>query len=167
MEVRIATPRLVLRRARPGDLDALHEIMSDMRAMRYWSNPPHATRDITETLLDAIIHRNDRDADDFMIDENGRLIGKAGAWRLPEVGFLLHPDRWGRGFAQEAMGAVIPHLFARHRMPELTADVDPRNAASIRLLTRLGFVETGRAERTMQWGDEWCDSVYFAVPRPR
>jgi RimJ/RimL family protein N-acetyltransferase len=66
----------------------------------------------------------------------------------------------------EAMGTLIPRLFARHDVPALTADVDPRNAASLRLLDRLGFRETGRAERTMLWGDEWCDSVYLALPRP-
>jgi RimJ/RimL family protein N-acetyltransferase len=43
--------------------------------------------------------------------------------------------------------------------------VDPRNAASIALLTRLGFRETGRAERTLLWRDEWCDSTYFALSR--
>ena len=48
----------------------------------------------------------------------------------------------------------------------LTADVDPRNAASLRVLGKLGFVETGRAERTFLLGDEWCDSVYLALPRP-
>jgi hypothetical protein len=36
----------------------------------------------------------------------GDVIGKAGAWALPEVGFLLHPDYWGQGLAQEAMRAV-------------------------------------------------------------
>jgi RimJ/RimL family protein N-acetyltransferase len=103
--------------------------------------------------------------DDFLIEYQGQVIGKAGAWRLPEVGFLLHPDHWGKGLAHEAMTAVIAHLFAAHEVEALTAEADPRNAASLRLLGRLGFVETGRAERTMQWRDEWCDSVYLAVPR--
>jgi RimJ/RimL family protein N-acetyltransferase len=65
------------------------------------------------------------------------------------------------------MVAVMRHLFAARDLAELTADTDPRSAASIRLLTRLGFVETGRAARTLLWGDEWCDSVYFAVTRDR
>ena len=73
---------------------------------------------------------------------------KAGAWNPPEVGFLLHPDHWG-GLCPEAMATLIPLLFARHEVPALTADVDPRNTASLRLLDRLGFRETGRAERTL------------------
>jgi RimJ/RimL family protein N-acetyltransferase len=93
-------------------------------------------------------------------------VGITGSWRPPEVGFILHPDHWGRGYAFEAMSALIPILFARHAVPALTAEADPRNAASLALLERLGFRETGRAVRTMQWRDEWCDSVYLALPRP-
>jgi len=62
--------------------------------------------------------------------------------------------------------AVIAHLeTAWPGLPALTADVDPRNAASLRLLARLGFVETGRAQRTFRWRDEWCDSIYLARPQ--
>ncbi|MFO1088248.1 MAG: GNAT family protein [Hyphomicrobiales bacterium] len=35
----------------------------------------------------------------------------------------------------------------------------PRNTASLRVLAKAGFVETGRAARTIKIGDEWCDSV--------
>ena len=45
----------------------------------------------------------------------------------PEVGFLLHPDCWGKGLGREAMTAVIDHLFATHPLPHLTAEADPRN----------------------------------------
>jgi RimJ/RimL family protein N-acetyltransferase len=64
------------------------------------------------------------------------------------------------------MTAVIAHIFAARDVEEITADVDPRNSASIGLLLRLGFTETHRAKGTWQVGDELCDSVYFALPRP-
>ena len=72
----------------------------------------------------------------------------------------------GQGPGGEAMAAVIAHIFATQPVPALTAEVDPRNAASLRLLDRLGFVETGRAQRTFLLGDEWCDSVYLRLDRP-
>ena len=46
------------------------------------------------------------------------------------------------------------------------ADVDPRNAASLGLLRKLGFVETRHARCTIKVGEEWCDSVYLALRRP-
>ena len=63
------------------------------------------------------------------------------------------------------MEAIVPHLFATTEVEALTADVDPRNAASLGLLRSLGFVETGRARNTFCIADEWSDSVYLALAR--
>jgi ribosomal-protein-alanine N-acetyltransferase len=164
--VEIATERLLLRRPRTDDLDAMHEIMSDPRAMRYWSTLPHADREVTRLWLEREIERLGTGGDDFMIEFEGRTIGKVGAWQLPEFGYILHPDFWGRGLAFEAASAYIEHAFRTSVADRLTADVDPRNQASFRLLGKLGFVETGRAENTFLIGDEWCHSVYLALPRP-
>ena len=163
----IETARLRLRRPRPDDLPAFFEIMSDPRAMRYWSTLPHASEEVTRDWLARKIARNASGGEDFCIELNGQLIGEVGAGGLPDFGFMLHPDHWGHGFATEASSACIAHIFAAHDVPALLADVDPRNAASLAVLRRLGFVETGTAQRTFLLGDEWCDSVYLALPHPR
>jgi RimJ/RimL family protein N-acetyltransferase len=163
MEIR--TERLLLRRPRMDDLDAMFDIMSKPSAMRYWSTLPHASRDVTRPWLERMIARNAAGGDDFLIEHEGRVIGNVGAGRLPDFGFILHPDYWGRGFATEASTAFIDHAFRNTAATELLADVDPRNIASLRVLARLGFVETGRAEHTFLLGDEWCDSVYLALAR--
>jgi RimJ/RimL family protein N-acetyltransferase len=140
--------------------------MSDPRAMRYWSTPPHATLDETREWVASMVQAPSAESDDYVIELDGRLIGKAGCWRVPEIGYILHPNHWGRGYAREAMAAVIDHLFATRGLEKIIADVDPRNTASIGLLLRLGFAETHRARGTWQVGDELCDSVYFALEKP-
>lgn len=157
------TARLVLRQAVWADLDAVHRVMSDPRAMRYWSRPEHETLEETRQWLGFLVDQA-ADSRDWLIEKDGQVIGKAGAWQLPEVGFILHPDHWGKGLAREAMDAVIAALSSEFPGMELTAEVDPRNAASLRLLARLGFRETHRAERTLLWRDEWCDSIYLTRP---
>jgi [ribosomal protein S5]-alanine N-acetyltransferase len=161
----IRTARLRLRSARPEDLPELHAILGDARAMRYWSSLPHASLAETRDWLDGMIAAPPGESCDFVIEHDGRVIGKAGCFRLPEIGFLLHPDFWGKGFAREAVAAVIAHAFRHFPIPSLIADVDPRNAASLGLLGRLGFVETGRAEHTYRIGEEWCDSIYLTLFR--
>ena len=160
----IRTPRLILRSARPDDLEAMHAVLSDPRATLWWSTPPHETLDQTREWLDAMI-ANGPDHPDFLVELDGRVIGKAGFWRLPDVGYILHPDCWGQGLASEAVGAAIDHVFRTRDLETLTADVDPDNAASIRLLERLGFVRTGFGERTWNVGGVWKDSVFFALSR--
>ena len=158
----IRTERLLLRRARLDDLAAMNRIMSDPQVMRYWSTPPHASVDDTARWLASMIEVDPALSDDFIVTLDGAVIGKLGAWKLPEIGFLIDRAQWGQGFASEALTGFI----ARRRAlgsTELTADVDPRNTASLKLLTRNGFAETHRAERTWQVGDEWCDSVYLKL----
>lgn len=161
----IRTERLVLRRARPGDLDALHAMMSDAETMRYWSTPPHDDLTQTRDWLDSMIAVDMAISDDFIVEKDGETIGKLGTWRLPEVGYLIGRPYWGRGYATEAMAAFVAYAFA-HRTDHLIADVDPRNTASLALLSRTGFRVTGRAERTWCVGGEWCDSVYLRMDRP-
>jgi [ribosomal protein S5]-alanine N-acetyltransferase len=163
--VELLTARLRLRRATQTDLDAFHEILSDPVAMRFWSSPPHPDLDRTRAWLDDMIAGGPPLGEDFVIEHEGRLIGKAGCWRLPEIGYILHPAYWGRGFAAEACRAAIAHIFATYDLDAITADVDPRNEASLRLLARLGFVETGRATATYEIEGEISDSVYLAVRR--
>lgn len=148
------------------DLDAMFEIMSNPTAMRYWSTLPHGSRDITRPWLENMIARNAGGGEDFLIEHDGRVIGDVGAGRLPDFGFMLHAQYWGRGFGTEASSAFIDYAFNDTMATELKADVDPRNTASLKVLGKLGFVETGAAERTFLLGDEWCDSVYLALHKP-
>jgi len=159
----IRTERLRLRPARAGDLDALHAILGDPQATAFWSTPPHADLDQTREWLRSMIEIPGGEGEDFIVEHAGSVIGKAGLYRFPEIGFILRPDHWGRGFAGEALRAVIDRAFAVHRLGRIEADVDPRNRRSLALLARLGFVETGRKARTWQIGDSWCDSVYLRL----
>ena len=143
--VELLTPRLRLRRATMADLGAMHAVLSDARAMRYWSSPPHADLAQTRDWLGKMIAAAPDASDDFVIEFQGKVIGKAGFWRVPEIGYILHPDHWGQGLATEALSAVVAHVFATRPIEAVTADVDPRNTASLKLLLRLGFVETHRA----------------------
>ena len=162
----IVTPRLRLRRARADDLAAIHAILAHPQTMRFWSTPPHVDLDQTRAWLADMIAADPALSDDFVIERDGQVIGKAGCWRLPEVGYILHPDHWGQGLAREALTAAIAHVFENFPLPALEADVDPRNTRSLALLQRLGFLETGRGECTIQVAGEWCDSVYLSLSRP-
>jgi RimJ/RimL family protein N-acetyltransferase len=104
-------------------------------------------------------------------DEQGQLhiAGDMGSGafdpgRQMEVGIVLDPAWQSRCIATGACRLLFDHLFAAglHR---ITARVDPRNGASIKLFERLQFVREG-IERQCWWDDaynEWTDEVCFAV----
>lgn len=161
--VEIRTNRLLLRNARQEDLGAFHAILSDAGAMRYWYRPPHEDLTVTRAWLADMTEVDSSAGEDFAVEFEGRLIGKAGMGKFPTIGFIFHPDVWGCGIAAEALRPIIDRAFSQHGLPMIEADVDPRNGPSLRLLGRLGFVERGRAKAVSLVGDEWCDSVFLRL----
>ncbi|WP_323768607.1 GNAT family N-acetyltransferase [Antarctobacter sp.] len=165
----IRTERLLLRPGRLTDLEPLHRILSDPSVMRYWSRPAHDDIAQTAEFLRYFMDGYGTDGRvEFILEYDGRCIGKAGMWRDPEVGYILNPDYWGQGLAFEAMSAILTEIARRRPdLTRLTADLDPRNTGSIRLLEKLGFTH----DRTvigdyLYGGYEVCDSAYYSLAMP-
>ncbi|SHH78525.1 ribosomal-protein-alanine N-acetyltransferase [Marivita hallyeonensis] len=163
----LKTERLVLRGPSLDDVDDLFAVYGDPRVMRYWSEPPHADRSVTETMVKRHIAAFDHAPLYFVIEHKGRAIGRGGVHDGDEVGFILGADYWQQGLMTEALFAMIDHFFEDLRFPQLTADADPRNAASVATLQKVGFVQTGEAKNTFCVNGEWSDSAYFTLKAPR
>jgi ribosomal-protein-alanine N-acetyltransferase len=162
-DARLTTARLVLRRMTIADAPALHAAFSDPEAMRYWSTGPHTALSDTLAWIEATVAAvADGASDDFAVTLDGAVIGKAGLWKGNEVGVIFRRSAWGQGYAQEAMTAVLARGF-EGGTTAIMADVDPRNAASLRLLARLGFQQTGTASATFEIDGVWVDSVYLTL----
>jgi RimJ/RimL family protein N-acetyltransferase len=64
--------------------------------------------------------------------------------RAAEIGYTFHPRFWGRGYATEAVEALVDDLMDQRGVRRITAITDPDNLASVRVLERLGFEYEGR-----------------------
>ena len=99
--------------------------------------------------------------------ESGRLVGRAGlSWhRLwpsePELGWMLDPDVWGRGYATEAGGAALGYGFAALGFDRVVSIVHPDNEPSFRVARRLGM----RPWRDVAWDDTGITLAVWAVER--
>lgn len=162
----IRTERLLLRPFRSDDLAALHRIFSDPRAMRYWERPAWQDIDITRALLARFMRVAPDEHLEYAIEIAGQCVGRAAMWRRYELSYILHPDHWGQGIATEAVTALIGDIRTRFaEAPALTAEIDPRNTGSRRLLEKVGFVQTGYAEKNFDYGGiEMTDTAYFSCP---
>jgi RimJ/RimL family protein N-acetyltransferase len=100
--------------------------------------------------------------------ETGEVIGdcafhiEADSPRLAWVGYSLAPAFQGRGLATEAVGALVDYAFKVLGMHRVAAHTDARNAASIALLARLGFVHEARFARADWFKGGWEDDWVFA-----
>jgi RimJ/RimL family protein N-acetyltransferase len=162
----LETPRLILRRLQSYDAAPLHGMLSDPEVMRFWSSLPHVDPSETEAWVAESIAANARgDSHDFAVLHDGRLVGRVAFWMGDEVGFLFDRSVWGQGIAREAVAALLGYGFGTLGFDRARADVDPRNAASLKLLEALGFRRTGFAEKTFKIGDAWVDSVYLELAK--
>ncbi len=80
-----------------------------------------------------------------------------------EIGFTLCAEYQGLGYGREAVTRLLDHLFADRGLHKVSAECDARNAASARLLTRVGFLREG-LRRSHTWiKGEWTDDLEFGL----
>jgi RimJ/RimL family protein N-acetyltransferase len=84
--------------------------------------------------------------------------------REGELGYVMHPDVWGRGYATEAARLLLRFGFEDLGLEQVVATCDPRNVASARVLEKVGMQYTRRDLRTMQIRDGWRDSDVYTLP---
>ncbi len=162
----IETARLRLRRFVPDDLAALHAIQSREAVTRwlYWGP---RSEDEVRASLDGHIARPTGEGLVLAIDLGGELIGTAnlafGEYRQGEIGFTLHPDHQGHGYATEAAAAILALAVGTFDLHRVCASVEPRNAASVRVLERLGMRKEAHLIETEFVKGEWSSEAIYAI----
>jgi len=150
----IETERLTLRPFREADVTAVFELLQDPDVVRYVGDRRVPTlQEAWRAIAGWLGHWALRGYGQWAIEErsSGRLIGRAGIinpvdWPGPEVGYLLGKAWWGRGYATEAARAAMEWGFERIAFEELLSLIDPANAPSIAVATRLGESLRGETE---------------------
>jgi len=171
---RLNANRVCLRPLVESDVDALFDIFSDAQVMRYWSTAPLENKEAARSLYEEIALANSRGsmkkwgvatlADDI-------VIGTATLFNLEisngraELGYAQNRARWGQGFMHEALQALLDYSFNQLNLRRLEADVDPRNAASIRTLERLGFQREGLLRERWHVNGEIQDAYFYGLLR--
>lgn len=168
----LETERLILRVPSLDDLDRWAEMMADAEAARFIGGVAPKTAvwrmimqmngawTLTGVAMFSVVEKS-----------SGRWVGRVGPWQPygwpgPEVGWGLHPDAWGKGYALEAATASMNYAFDVLGWPEVVHCISPENARSAALAKRLG--STVQRQATMPppldhevvdlWGqtrDEW------------
>ncbi|BAL91299.1 putative GCN5-related N-acetyltransferase [Actinoplanes missouriensis 431] len=157
----LITPRLVLREWEEKDAGFILDMYSRWDVMRYLGAEPQVLTDLAGARARLAAWR-DRQDDVHTVwavqdRQTGHLLGTAFLVRLlagtpltpaaeTEIGWHLHPDAWGRGYATEAATAVLAYA-ARFGISPVLAVTYPENAASQAVCRRLGMRHLGRTDR--------------------
>ena len=142
----LKTPRLTLGVIRECDFDALTAVMKNEEVGKTYMVPELPDHEAEMKLFTRIRELSERDERYvFGIFLGDGLIGMLNdteiCGKTIEVGYALHPDYHGRGYATEALGAVIPYLFAEG-FDQILAGAFETNTASTRVMEKCGMKRT-------------------------
>ncbi|MEP7161339.1 MAG: GNAT family protein [Dermatophilaceae bacterium] len=122
-----------------------------------------------------LVRSYDRDANravlqPFCIEVGGRLVGQMHLTRIEwgsvlggKAGYWVAREAAGRGVASTALAALVDHAFLGIGLHRVSVEVRPDNAASLRVVRRLGFRHEGTQRRAMHIAGEWRDLSAFAM----
>jgi RimJ/RimL family protein N-acetyltransferase len=174
----IATERLVLRPFTLDDLDDLYAIQSRPDVVRYLYWDVRDRDEVRKVLQRKINETRLAERGDALalaitvpgaVGTSTGVIGEIILWwqsvehRQGEIGFVLHPEHQGRGYAVEAATAVLDLAFRELGLHRVYGRTDARNTASAALMRRLGMRQEAHFVQNEVFKGGWGDELVFAI----
>jgi ribosomal-protein-alanine N-acetyltransferase len=168
------TARLELRPFADADADDLFALHSSAHVLRYWDAPPWGERARAERFIAACRQLAAEGAGARLAigrASDGAFLGWCGLtrwnpdFRSAALGYCLRDAAWGHGYATEAARALLQWAFATLDLNRVQAEADTRNAASARVLEKLGFLREGTLREDCVVNGEVSDSWVYGLLR--
>ncbi|MDD3242112.1 MAG: GNAT family N-acetyltransferase [Eubacteriales bacterium] len=169
----LTTQRLVIRRFTADDWQDLYDYLSKPEVVKY---EPYEPMTLEECKEQAVWRAGQESFWAVCLKDTGKVIGnlyfqrqEPEHWRTWELGYVFNDDFWGHGYATEAAQALVEYAFTHWRMHRLIAMCNPDNAASWKLMERLGMRrECHKLLATSFKDDEngepiWHDGYEYAI----
>lgn len=172
----IETERLILRRFTPSDAPGMfHGWASDANVTKHLSWNPHQNIEETQTLIDHWIQRYDDYCYNWVVErkDTHELIGNISAISVSrrhhncEIGYCYGSKYWNRGYATEALKAVINYMLDDCEMHVVEAKHHSTNPASGRVMEKAGMTKDAvlKERRYHAETDSYCDLVCYSIKR--
>lgn len=171
----LKTKRLLLRQVLPTDVEAIMKIRGNEEAMRYIPRPRAKTKEdsmaVVKMLTDGI---NDGKSINWAIcniENPLEIYGIMGyvdfypELSKAEIGYMLHPDYWGKGYIPEGILEVEKFGFEQINLQSIEAKIDPRNDNSRKILIRNNYLFDRLIQKEMVFQEEELDSEYYIKHR--
>ncbi|MBI4920531.1 MAG: GNAT family N-acetyltransferase [Devosia nanyangense] len=170
----IMTDRLRLRPFSRGDVDAVYSYRSRPDVSEFLFDQPMSHEECAEAVRiragqlafsgegDKILLAVERQDDGRLIGEVS-LIWRSVADRQAELGYILHPDAHGHGYATEAAAALLAFGFDVVGLHRVYARCDAKNLASAKVMQRLGMREEAHFREHAQFKGRWDEEFVYAI----
>ncbi|WP_342314640.1 GNAT family N-acetyltransferase (plasmid) [Mycobacterium avium subsp. hominissuis] len=164
---------LILREFDDADLDGVQSYACDPVVTRFLEWGPNSIEDTRSFLRRAAEQagRTPRTVFDLAIVDiaSKTLVGGAvlsvtsAEHRRAEIGYIVHPEFWGRGIATEAARLLLRFGFDHLGLRRISATCDPDNHGSAKVLQKAGLLFEGRMRSHRLKRGTWRDSLLYAA----
>lgn len=167
----IQTKRLTLRALNADDIDDLYEIYRNTETCRYTLDEPWTDNTKTDKFNKKFINQSldDNQALNMAVMLGNKVIGEVLAWyagrQTIEIGYVFNAHFGGKGYAFEAVSAMVNYLFDNHDIHRLYANMDARNFASKKICEKLNMRQEAHFIQDFWNKGEWTDSLIFGLLR--
>ena len=168
----LQTTRMTLRQLTPADVEEVFILRSDERVLRHIARVPITQKDEALAFIERITKFA---ADNVSVlwgmelkEQPGKIVGTICFWNLQpenyrtEIGYNLLPDHWGKGYAREAIEAVMDYGFNTMQLHSVEARVNATNIASAKTLEATGFIKEGYLKEEMFFNEKFLDSIIYS-----
>lgn len=160
----LETDRLILREIDiEADIDMWHDMMSDEQTVRFIGGKTLDRAGTWRQMATVIGHQKVRGYGFWSVVEkaSGRFVGRIGpwypeGWPEPEVGWTLHRDYTGKGYAQEAGAACVDYVLNTLGWERIIHVIDKDNLASIKTAEAIGSRKMYKIDHVPPLGDVDC-----------
>ena len=83
--------------------------------------------------------------------------------RKGEIGYVVHPDYWGVGYATEVANILLEFGFTQLNLHRISATCDPRNIGSVKVLEKIGMMREGTIRDDFLIHNGWRDSHLYGI----
>ena len=161
----LTSKRLIIRPLAVADADDLFDVYRRPEAMRFMDTPPHSSPAETRQQIERMRSGPGtiwtlRTAADGPALGFVDYIGNAG---VPGMGYMLHPDYWGKGYMSEAIRAALDYGFDKMGLDRVELWIAEQNTASLCLAERLGFVRRGRLRQKYHKDESGHDKIVYGL----
>jgi len=175
----LQTPRLTLVPVSLEDVPALFILAQNPATIEDFQSTAEKPEDVETWVRQAV----DEQTSTWTVRLDGQMIGlvEADIRRAPDgrenhstpaqvgavarMGYFIDQAHQGRGYATEAMRAVLEWLFTETPVHRAEADITPGNIASCRVVEKLGFRFEGTLRKNFFFKDQWHDSLEYSLLR--
>ena len=168
---RIETDRLILRRYKESDIDAIYEIITDERLAKYIKYPALTKDEELECIRKWISEADENKYEKWVMElkATGEVVGNIDVNTVVKkhnycnVGYTVRYNYWGNGYAAEALKAVADHLLNNRGYYLVECSCNELNVHSFRVMEKAGFTKDGFiANRRLNKDGKYSGVVYYS-----